>query len=100
MAIFSGTKLKALRLARGLTQAELAHRAHVRERQIIRWENAQNVPRIGSIKALARVLKTSVDGLMETDEDDEEADPVADLMNAIRALVRAEVRAARDEAAA
>jgi transcriptional regulator with XRE-family HTH domain len=62
---FSGKKLKALRLASGLTQAELAHRAHVGERQIVRWENEQHVPRLGSVKALARVLKTSVDSLVE-----------------------------------
>src|SRR6516225_3321019 len=86
---FSGKKLKALRLAAGLTQAELAHRAHVRERQVIRWENEQHVPRLGSVKALARVLKTSVESLMASDEDgdedgDGEADLVADLMTAPR----------------
>ena len=99
---FSGKKLRALRFAQGLTQAELAHRAHVRERQIIRWENDQNVPRLGSVKALARVLKTSLADLMEDDETadgdgDGEADPVADLVNAIRALVRAELQAAAAE---
>ena len=93
-ARFSGDNLRALRLARGLTQAELAHRAHVRERQIIRWENGQHVPRIESISALARVLKTPVAELLgepTDEEDDEESDPVAHLMAAITAIVRAEI---------
>ena len=74
---FSGSKLKALRVARGLTQAELAHRAHVRERQIIRWENNQNVPRLGAVKELAHILGTSMDQLMD-DENAEEDDADAD----------------------
>lgn len=95
MLPFSGQKLRALRLSRGLTQAELAHRAHVRERQVIRWENDQHVPRIGSVRALARVLGVSIDELLSDDEpggeEDEEADPVGDLVSALTAFVRAEV---------
>jgi transcriptional regulator with XRE-family HTH domain len=94
---FSGDKLRALRLGQGLTQAELAHRAHVRERQIIRWENGQHVPRIESISALARVLKCRVTELMGPDEEnaeedgDGESDPVADLVTALKAFVRDEL---------
>lgn len=96
-AQFSGQKLRAQRLTQGLTQAELAHRAHVRERQIIRWENGQNSPRVESISALARVLKCKVGDLLTSDvaeDDDEESDPLAVLAHAIRALVRAELRTA------
>jgi transcriptional regulator with XRE-family HTH domain len=98
VAGFSGKKLRALRLARGLTQAELAHRAHVRERQIIRWENNQHIPRVESISSLARVLNANVSELLtaEAEEDDEESDPVATLVNAIRALVRIELAAAAE----
>jgi transcriptional regulator with XRE-family HTH domain len=92
---FSGDRLRSARLARGLTQAELAHRAHVRERQIIRWENDQHVPRVESISTLARALKVTVAELLApepegAEEDDVEADPVSDLLAAIRSLVRLE----------
>lgn len=95
---FSGAKLRALRNAAGLTQAELAHRAHVRERQIIRWENDQNVPRTPAVAVLASVFGEPLtsfftEGADET-EDDEESDPVAVLVAAIRDLVRAEIRKA------
>ena len=88
-AQFSGQKLRSLRLARGLTQAELAHRAHVRERQIIRWEQGQHSPRVESISALARVLDCTVADLLtgEPDEDDDESDPVADLYKAFERFI-------------
>jgi transcriptional regulator with XRE-family HTH domain len=99
---FSGDKLRALRLARGLTQAELAHRAHVRERQIIRWENAQHVPRADAVARLARVLKTPVASLFsDEEEDDEESELAAALVQTLTALIRLERRrASLDEAAA
>jgi transcriptional regulator with XRE-family HTH domain len=94
---FSGSKLRALRQARGLTQAELAHRAHVRERQIIRWENEQHMPRADAVARLARALKTPVASLFSEAEDDEEeseSDLAAQLVQTIRAVVRAELSAA------
>jgi transcriptional regulator with XRE-family HTH domain len=102
---FSGDKLRAARHARGLTQAELAHRAHVRERQIIRWENGQNVPRVGSVKALARVLGVPMTSLFSDDEAgeddvDEEGDLVAVLTRMIEVIARrAALEALREEAA-
>jgi transcriptional regulator with XRE-family HTH domain len=68
---FNGDKLRSLRLERGLTQAGLAHRAHVRERQIIRWENAQHVPRAEAIVRLARALGVPVAQLLSEEDDDE-----------------------------
>jgi transcriptional regulator with XRE-family HTH domain len=98
---FAGDRLRALRLARGLTQAELAHRAHVRERQIIRWETGQHSPRIASVSALARVLKVPVSELLSADDKaDEEGDPVLVLLDAIRLIVRAEIVADRLERSA
>jgi transcriptional regulator with XRE-family HTH domain len=96
---FSGNKLRALRQARGLTQAELAHRAHVRERQIIRWENEQHIPRADAVARLARALKTPLASLFSKAEDDEEeseSDLAAQLVETIRAVVRAELSATAD----
>jgi len=90
---FSGKKLRAIRQQRGFTQAELAHRAHVRERQIIRWENGQHSPRIESISALARVLDVKTAALLDEQEDEEEeSDPMGALMAAIMVYVRHEFR--------
>lgn len=101
---FNGDKLRTLRLARGLTQAELAHRAHVRERQIIRWENAQHVPRAEAIVALARVLGVSVSDLFSDEgngeEEDEDGDAVADLVKALTVFVRAVSQPPRNQEAA
>lgn len=99
-AAFSGSKLRSVRLGRGLTQAELAHRAHLRERQIIRWENNQHTPRAAALGALARALNVRVDELFADDEQTEEDDPDADwpatldelLRRRIRDLVRQELR--------
>jgi transcriptional regulator with XRE-family HTH domain len=93
---FSGKKLREFRLSSGLTQAELARRANVRERQIIRWENDQNAPRSGAVMVLGQVLGQPSDSFFTdengSEEDDEEADPMADLVTALRAFVRAELR--------
>jgi transcriptional regulator with XRE-family HTH domain len=61
---FSGSNLRKLRLQNGWTQAELAERAGIRrERQIIRWENDQNEPRIETAVGLADALGVTVDEL-------------------------------------
>ena len=97
MATFDGSKLRAARLANGLTQAELARRANVRERQIIRWENDQHVPRAGSVKAVARVLGVPMASLFSDDEDgpeedDGEAETLDEFLSRrIRALLRQEL---------
>lgn len=91
---FSGERLRQARHRKGWTQAQLAHNANVRERQVVRWENDQHSPRFDSIVALANALGCDVDTLCaETgDNDDEEADPMADLSRALQALVRHAVK--------
>ena len=69
---FSGNNLRQLRQRRGWTQAELARRANVRERQIIRWENEQNAPRFEAMVALATALGCHVDEMCVNGDDDEE----------------------------
>jgi transcriptional regulator with XRE-family HTH domain len=82
---FSGSNLRQARLRRGWTQAELARRASVRERQIIRWENHQNEPRFEAMVALAQALGCSVRDLCgDTDEDEEAAPMATDMLRALR----------------
>lgn len=97
---FSGARLRAERHKQGWTQAELARRAGVRERQIIRWENDQHSPRFAAMVALAHALGCDVEALCEHGEessDDDEDSAAAVLMKGIRMMVR---EAQREGAAA
>ena len=58
-----GSHLKAVRLAAGLTQAELAELAGVSRKTINTVENGVFVPSTTLALTLARALETSVDGL-------------------------------------
>jgi transcriptional regulator with XRE-family HTH domain len=83
---FSGSNLRQARLRKGWTQAELARRASVRERQIIRWENDQHSPRFDAIRALAATLGCDVRELCVPADEDEEAAPMPVATDMLRAL--------------
>jgi DNA-binding transcriptional regulator YiaG len=51
-----GHRLKAFRLAAGLLQQELAHKARVWEEMIRRYEQGRNRPRPAALARLARAL--------------------------------------------
>lgn len=91
---FSGAKIKQARLAKGWSQAELAYRANVRERQVIRWENDQNEPRLDGIAKIAAAVGRTVDDFLAdangsaSSDDDEEADAMADIERVLMRLVR------------
>lgn len=77
---FSGAKIRQVRHEKGWTQAELAYRAGVRERQVIRWENDQNEPRLDGIAKIASATGKDVGAFIADDDGsvssaDEEADP-------------------------
>jgi transcriptional regulator with XRE-family HTH domain len=57
----NGVDLKALRLASGLSAAELAQAAHVSLRSDVRWEPGENQPLDNDriLSALAQALDTS-----------------------------------------
>jgi transcriptional regulator with XRE-family HTH domain len=82
---FSGSSLRQARLRKGWTQAELARRASVRERQIIRWENSQHAPRFEAMRALAAALGCDVRELCVVADEEEEAAPMQmDMLRALR----------------
>lgn len=58
-----GSHLKAVRVAAGLTQAELAELAGVSRKTINTVENGVFVPSTTLALTLARALETSVEGL-------------------------------------
>lgn len=93
---FSGARIRQARHEAGLTQAALAVAAGTRERNIIRWENDQHSPRFEHVAAIAKATGKEVAFFAsEQSSDDEEGDPVSDLMTAIRRVVQAELKAAR-----
>lgn len=58
-----GTRLKEVRTAAGLTQAELAERARVSRKTVNTVENGVFVPSTLLALELARALDTTVEGL-------------------------------------
>lgn len=57
-------KLKALRQARNLTQAELAKLLGVDRTTVTQWECGKSLPRASKLIELARILKCDVDSLL------------------------------------
>jgi transcriptional regulator with XRE-family HTH domain len=59
-----GARVKRLRLARGLSQPELAALVHVDHATVSRWETDHRMPQRGPRAALASVLGVPVDYLV------------------------------------
>lgn len=105
---FDGTRLKALRTAKKwdqhrLAEAARAHGVGITQSQVSRYENGQE-PSARNALALASALTVDVreffangsEPSLDTDGDDEEADPLVALMHALRRVVREEMSAAHD----
>jgi DNA-binding XRE family transcriptional regulator len=64
-----GARVRALREAAGFTQDALAQAAGIGRATMIRLENGKRVPKLGTLKAIARVLERPVEDLLTgTDE--------------------------------
>lgn len=55
--------LRAARINKGLTQAELARLINVSKKTVCSWENGKTMPNCGKIKAICDVLGTSYDDI-------------------------------------
>lgn len=71
-------RIRALRVAQGLSLEELAGRAHVSQSTLSRIENGQRRLALDQLVTLARALDTSLDQLVETAADDVVINPVID----------------------
>ena len=60
----TGTAIRQLREARGMTQAELAERLNVSSKTVSKWETAKGLPDITLLKPLAQALGVSLIELM------------------------------------
>lgn len=65
--------LKAIRLERGYTQAEVAEMAGIAQPTYSNIENGKKNPSINTLKRLARVLGCSIENIIVQDEDPAEA---------------------------
>lgn len=59
-----GEKLRAARLAAGLSQAQLAEAVGCRQKDISRWESGLHEPGAGTLKKMAQALGCSMDELV------------------------------------
>lgn len=62
-----GQNILRLRLARGMTQADLAKKLFVGQSAVARWENGANLPCRKYWPGIARALGVTVDELLRTD---------------------------------
>ena len=69
MNIDIGSKIKALRLSKSMTQEQLAKALHVSAQAVSKWENNSSLPDIQLLPTLSVALGTSIDSLFSlTDE--------------------------------
>ena len=57
-------KLASMRMARALTQAQLADRIGCRQQHISRWERGERTPGAKSLRALAEALECTIDEII------------------------------------
>lgn len=62
-----GLNIKKLRLAKGMTQEELAEYTGVSSRAVSRWENGITFPDISLLPILANIFEVTVDELLDVD---------------------------------
>jgi len=92
-----GGRIREARQRAGLTQGQLARSIETSERNIIRWENGQNEPRVHSVVAIAKATGHELDffltGSVESDDDEEAAALTLDdyLRVRVRQILREEV---------
>lgn len=62
-----GLNIKKLRIAKGMTQEELAEYTGVSSRAVSRWENSITFPDITLLPILANIFEVTVDELLDVD---------------------------------
>ena len=60
-----GDKLKQARVDAKVSQAELAERIGVYQKDISRWENGERTPSVEAFAKICKALKVSADELLE-----------------------------------
>lgn len=63
-----GSRLKELRIAKGITQKELAEYLHLRNTTISNWENDMGEPPYETLKKICKYFEVSADYLLGLEE--------------------------------
>lgn len=63
-----GERIRRLRRARAMTQAELAAAAGVSDVTVVRWEGGGNVPQLTKVRAIAKALGVKPIDILGPDE--------------------------------
>lgn len=63
-----GEKLKNARKEAGLSQEQLAEKLSVSRSAVAKWETDNGMPDVNNLKAMASLLNTSIDYLLDEDE--------------------------------
>jgi transcriptional regulator with XRE-family HTH domain len=95
-------RIRQARKNAGLSQSQLAGKIGAHVTSVSDWERGRNAPSARHLLSIAEATGTEINHFMargKGDPEEEDADPVLTLTQAIRAFVRAEARAVRDEAA-
>lgn len=96
VARIDGARIRQARLKARMTQLQLAREINTSERNIARWENGPNQPRVSSVAAIADATGQSIDFFLRPDgseDDDEESDSMtldAYLRLRVRQILREE----------
>lgn len=61
------SRVRELRRRFGMTQIELAKRAHVTQQAVVLWEKGRSVPQGDSVKRLAKIFAVPADDLLGLD---------------------------------
>lgn len=88
-----GRKIRAARRGAGLSHDRLAAKVGTSRQHLIKLEKGQHLAGTALLERIAAETGRTVEWFAS--EDDEESDPVTDLLHALRAVVRAEMLAAR-----
>ena len=67
-----GEKLKEARKQAGFSQEQLSERLSVSRSAVAKWETDHGIPDVDNLKALSKLLKVSIDDLLDDGEDPED----------------------------
>lgn len=63
-----GSKIKKLRVEKGLTQKDLADQVHVTFQTVSKWEKDENEPDVSTLRELSKLFNCSMDYLLSEDD--------------------------------
>lgn len=73
-----GQKLREVRTAKGYTQQALAEKLYVTRQTVSRWESGNRYPDLETLKKISAELEVSVDELLSTESELDEAETAAE----------------------